>query len=397
VKILVCTTLFPNPQEPNKGTFLAQRVRHLAALPEVELRIVAPVPWFPDLGVLRRFERWHRFARVPREEHHEGIPVLHPRFLVTPRVGMRWYGRTLEKALLPVLRRLRARFPFDVLDAHYLYPDSFAALRAARRLGLPCVVTARGTDAHTFSRFRAIRPLLARTLREADSVCAVSRALAATLREIVPDLEVTVVPNGVDCARFAPVERSRARERLGLDARGRWLLAVGRLTPVKGHDVLLGAMRRLGERGRRAGLLLVGAGKEREPLERMARREGLNGQVRFVGELRHDELADWYSAADVVCLASHREGWPNVLMEALACGTPVVSTRVGGAPEIVEREELGLLVPPADPDALAAALEAALDRRWDRAAIRGHVEARSWEATARQAHEILQRVVRRMP
>jgi glycosyltransferase involved in cell wall biosynthesis len=318
--------------------------------------------------------------------------VLHPRFVVTPKIGMSLYGRSLAVAALPVLRRVRSAFPFDVIDAHYLYPDGYAAVLAGRRLGVPVVLSARGTDAHTYPEMPLVRGRIRRALRGAARVVAVSRDLAERVRSVEPTLgEVTVIPNGVDTRLFRPADRDEARRRLGFGTEGRLVLAVGRLEPVKGHELLLKAFADLvGEDGsRELRLVLAGDGARRSALEQEARDLGIETRVTFAGEVPHGQLADWYAAADLVCLPSRREGWPNVLMEAMACGTPSVSARVGGAPEILEDEALGILAAADDAHDLSRALREGLARPWDRSLIAARAAERSWERTAERIEELL--------
>ncbi len=394
MKVLVFTTLYPNPEEPNKGTFIRDRVRHVAAEPGVEVEVVAPVPYFPRIPLGGRLERWAKFARVPREESRDGLGIHHPSYLVTPKFGMTRYGASLARGTRSLVRAIRRRFAFDVIDAHYLYPDAYAAVTLGRELGVPVVVSARGTDTHTYSDIRAVRPLLVRALEGASAVVSVSEDLKQRIGELAPGVgDVTVIPNGVDTERFAPMDRALARKKVGLataEASGPLIVIVGRLTPVKAHDVLLEAFARLvRDREDSPRLAIVGGGELREPLTRQARELGLADRVTFAGERSQSELADWYNAADVSCLPSHREGWPNALMEAIACGTPVVASRVGGAPEIVCEDALGRLVAPGDPDALAAGLGQALDREWDRDRLRAYASERSWGQTARRCIEVL--------
>jgi len=384
VNVLVFTTLFPNNVWPSHGVFIKERTRQVAGRDGVTVRVVAPVPYFPPIRLSWR----HRFAEVARQEEIEGLPVHHPRFLMMPKVGMATYGWTLFLSVLPFLSRLARQHPFDLIDAHYLFPDAFAAVELGRALGKPVIVSARGSDVNLFAQFPLVRRCLLRTLRRADRVVAVSGALRARLAALgVAAERVTVIPNGVDGTKFRPMSRAEARAKLGLDG-GPYLLAVGHLVALKGFDLVIESLARL-----RAGgncpdlrLLVVGEGGERAPLEALARRLGVGGAVRFAGPLSHPELRTWYNAADVFCLASSREGWPNVVLEALACGTPVVATRVGGIPEIVTSDSVGLLAE-RSPEALAGAIEEALRRTWDREVLVRHARGHGWEQTASRVLE----------
>ncbi len=402
MKVLVVTTLYPNPEEPGKATFLRDRVCAVAAQPDVEVEVVAPVPYFPRVFARWAPPRWAKFARVPEVETRDGLRVHHPRYLVTPRVGMRHYGRWLERGAGRCVARIAERFAFDLVDGHYLYPDAWAAVRIARRFGVPAVVSARGTDTHTYGELPAIRPKIAEAVRGAAAVITVSADLARRVGEIAPGVEPTVIPNGVDTVRFDRIPKAEARARLGLEPDRTWFVTVGRLTPVKGHEVLLAGIGRLFE-GReavdrsRVGLVIVGDGELRSELENLVGRLGLDGVVRFAGACSQDALPLWYSAADRTCLASHREGWPNVLMESLACGTPVLASRVGGAPEILSEPCLGRLVAPGDVDEWTDALAdvvrrcASGDDDTDPVRVRSWALERSWASTAERVVRVMRR------
>ena len=395
MKVLVFTSLFPNSVQPNHGVFVEERIARVARLPGMSLQVVAPVPWYPPLLPGTR----SRYRRIRDVESVRGIEVLHPRYVMIPKIGMALHGSMMLRSLLPSMRVLHARERFDLIDAHYLYPDGYAAVGLGRSLGLPVVVSARGSDVNRFAGFPRIRPMLRETLDGAAQAIAVSRALRDRMVELgTPASKIEVIPNGVDLATFAPRDRREARERLGVPQR-KTLLYVGNLVPGKGVETLIEAFSRLRGSGRAgsmgaegAQLVIVGSGPLRALLEERAARLGVSEDVRFAGEVRHGALADWYSAGDALCLASEREGWPNVLLEALACGTPIVATRVGGIPEIVTADGLGILAD-GTPEAVAAALCDALAREWDRAALRTHAAGFTWERAADSVGRVFERAI----
>jgi glycosyltransferase involved in cell wall biosynthesis len=393
MNVLVFTSLFPNNVQPNLGIFIAERIARVAQLPGVGVKVVAPVPWYPPL-----LPGWRsRYRSVLSAETVRGLDVLHPRYAMIPKVGMRHHGAMMLRSVLDPVRALHARHRFDVIDAHYLYPDGHAGIGLGHSLGLPVVVSARGSDVNRFAGLPRIRPMLESTLARADGVIAVSSALRDRMTELgAPASAIDVIPNGVDLAVYSPRDRHEARQRLGLPDRPT-ILYVGNLVPGKGLEALIDAVSRLGggdDMARRAGLLLVGGGRLRPALEARTASLGVASGVRFAGEVAHAELADWYSAADVLCLASEREGWPNVLLEALACGTPVVATRAGGIPEIVTSDRVGILAD-GTPDAIAAALRDALRRDWDRATLRAHAEPYTWERAAEAVGRVFERALAR--
>jgi glycosyltransferase involved in cell wall biosynthesis len=362
---------------PHHGIFVENRLRNLLASGEVASVVVAPVPWFPFSH--EAFGRYASFARVPREEQRHGLAVLHPRYPMIPQVGMSSAPFLMYAALRNVIAEiLKARFPFDLIDAHYFYPDGVAAVMLGRGLGKPVVVTARGTDVNLLPEYRVARRLVRWAAARAAGVATVSLALRERLIDLgVPGSRVQVLRNGVDLKLFAPQDRAVARRELGLNADGPIVLSVGSLIPVKAVDLVVRAVSALAK----ATLVIVGDGPKRPALQRLARDLSLEQRVRFLGSMAPARLASAYNAADVLVLASVREGFPNVLLEALACGTPVVATAVGGMPEIVREPAAGRLVQERTPEAIAAALRAVLADPPARAAVRAYAERFAWGPT----------------
>ena len=377
ISVLTFSTLYPNREMPYLGIFVESRLRGLLRSGEAASMVVAPVPWFPFDKPM--FGRYGAFARVPREELRHGIPVLHPRYPLLPKLGMSsapflMYAG-LRKALAEILR---ARFGFDLIDAHYVYPDGVAAVLLGRSLGKPVVITARGTDINLISHYRLAKRWIRWAAQRADGIVAVSDALRDRLIELgVPGSRIVVLRNGVDLELFAPRDRGAARRELSLNPSGPVLASVGWLIPRKGHDLAIRAAALLPE----ATLLIVGEGPEDAALRRLAQRTGVASRVHFLGSMPRMRLTDVYNAADVLVLASTREGLPNVLLEALACGTPVVATAVWGTPEIVTTPSAGRLVEEQSPEALARAIRDLLADPPARAAVRAHAERFDWEPT----------------
>ena len=277
-----------------------------------------------------------------------------------------------------VAKLIRNGFDFDLIDSHYFYPDGVAAVMMARAFGKPVTITARGTDLNLLPQYAIPRRQIVWASTHAQGLITVCQALKDELVALdVPPDKVRVLRNGVDLEMFQPVDRATARERLGLD--GRTLLSVGLLIDRKGHDLIVSALRRLPG----TTLLIAGDGPERANLERLASEEGAADRVRFLGRVDHGALRDIYGAVDALVLASSREGWANVLLEAMACGTPVVASNVWGTPEIVADPAAGVLMADRTPDALADAVEALFSALPDRGATRRYAEQFSWDATTR--------------
>ncbi|MEX0758737.1 MAG: glycosyltransferase, partial [Tistlia sp.] len=334
---MTITTLYPNAAEPNKGIFVENRLRHLLASGRARSRVIAPVPWFPSAHP--RFGTYAAYARAPRQEQRHGIEVAHPRYLVVPKVGMTLAPFLLFLAMWREVRRLRrAGFEFDAIDAHYYYPDGVAAALLARLLGKPLTITARGTDINLIPRYALPRRLIRWAIGQAAASITVCQALKDVLVELgaEPD-SVTVIRNGVDLEAFRPLDREAIRRRMKLE--GPVVASVGYLIERKAHDLLIAALPELPG----TTLLIAGSGPEEARLRRQAETLGVAGRVRFLGALPHDALLEVYNAADVTALASSREGFPNVLLESIACGTPVVASRVWGTPELITSPSIGRL------------------------------------------------------
>lgn len=373
IRLLVFTSLYPNAVQPRHGVFVEERLRQLVDSGCVAATVVAPVPWFPWRGTA--FGAYGKFAAVPTQEVRHGIRVWHPRYPVVPKFGMRIAPALMVRALLPFLRRRQASgLDFDLLDAHYFYPDGVAAAWLGQALNTPVVITARGSDVNVIPRYRGPRRRIQRAAGRAAAVVTVSQALKDQLMALgVPGGKITVLRNGVDLDRFAPLDRTAARARCNLH--GPVWLTVGNLVALKGVHLVVEALAAVPD----ATLLIAGDGPEAPKLRALAARLGLGARVRFLGTVRHDDLCAYYNAADVLVLASSREGMPNVVLESLACGTPVIATPVGGTPELMRAPECGELMREPSAQAVVAAWEALCARRPERAATRKFAQTLGWQ------------------
>lgn len=380
LRTLLFSTLYPSVERPLHGIFVETRLRELLSSGEVETRVVAPVPWFPSGS--SRWGEYGRMARTPRREVWHGVEVLHPRYLLLPRVGMTLAPFTLAVGSLPALQSIQASgFDFDVIDAHYYYPDGVAAALLARWLGKPLTITARGTDLNLIPKHRVPGMLIDWAASRADASIGVCRALMDVLRERgVPARKLHVMRNGVDLERFSPRKQIEAQRRLGL--RGSpMLLSVGHLIERKGHHLVVDSVKLLRDRWPSVHLYIIGDGELRGSLGEQIQSAGLSDYVTLVGSVANERLADWFSAADALVLASSREGWANVLLESMACGCPVVATRLWGTPEVVTDPRVGVLVDVRSAEAIASGIDELLRYQIDRDFVRSYAEGFSWAAT----------------
>ncbi len=375
IRLLTFTTLYPNDRRPNHGIFVENRLRHLVASGEVSTTIVAPVPWFPSQSA--RFGDWALNASVTPREIRHGFVVHHPRYPVIPKFGMSVGPYLLYRAALRFMQRMLAdEKHVDAIDAHYIYPDGVAAVWLGERLGIPVVITARGTDVSLIPQYAVPRRLIRRTIDGAAALIGVSAAIKAALVELgAPPDKVTVLRNGVDTLLFRPVDRAQARAALGIVRPT--LISVGLLIERKGHHRVIEAMTQLPE----FDLAIVGEGPERGRLTALIDRLGLASRVRLLGSRPHAELPMLYGAADALVLASSREGWANVLLESMACGTPVVASNIWGNPEVVQEPAAGVIAEENTPAGIASAIRRLFDHPPARIATRAYAERFSWDAT----------------
>jgi glycosyltransferase involved in cell wall biosynthesis len=352
LRILFLSLSYPGPLEPTKGPFNRALVAALAERDPVE--VVAPVPW-----PLRLRPRRPGGSARPCEDP-PGVSVHRPTFFYPPRVLHHLSGVFLWASVRRTVCALLPRFGPEAVLGYWAHPDGEAALRAARLAGVPAGLIAGGSDVLVLTRARRRQEAVRRVLAEVDAVFAVGPHLQRRVLELgVPADRVHLFPHGVDSTRFHPGDTAVAIDRIGLGAGAPLVLWVGRMVPVKGLYVLLGACARLREQGCSFRLRLIGGGPLRKRLERRARRLGLGSVVGFEGEVDNQALPDWYRAAAVTVLPSFSEGLPNVLLESLACGTPFVATRVGSVPELADGAGQDL-VEPGDVEGLARALAAVL-------------------------------------
>ena len=383
-RVVVLTTLFPHAGQPTTGLFIRERMFRVARL--LPLTVVAPVPWFPFQALLRRWKPHFR-PPAPALDMQEGIEVQRPRFLSVPG-AFKWLdGWFMAVSCLPTLLRLKRGFGCNVVDAHFAYPEGYAATLLGRWLHMPVSITMRGTEV-PIARDPRRRRRMIKALQRATRVFAVSDSLKRHAVILgVPGDKILVVGNGVDTAKFHRLDRRAARQRLGLPLDAPVLVSVGALVERKGFHRVLECLPALRRRFPGLRYLVVGgAGPEGDWSERLRKSVsdlGLQDCVVFLGALAPEELNVPLSAADLFVLATRNEGWANVFLEAMACGLPVVTTDVGGNAEVVANANLGLLVPFGDPERLAQAIADALVRDWDRDAIVAYAESNSWERCVR--------------
>jgi teichuronic acid biosynthesis glycosyltransferase TuaC len=379
-QVVVLSSLFPSSRQPTAGLFVRERMfrvgRHLP------MTVVSPKAWFPLQSLLRRWRPGFR-PGAPEFELQQGTEVWFPRFLCLPGLLKRFDGFFMAIGAFARMRELKRSGRLDILDAHFAYPDGFAACLLGRWLNVPVTVTLRGTESR-HARDAVLRPLLQRSLTRVDHVFAVSESLRQVALELgVPENHVTVVGNGVDIDRFRIVPRNQARLELGLPASAPVLITVGGLVERKGFHRVIACLPILRQQFPDLRYLIVGGpspeGDWTDRLQEQCRSMELTDCVQFLGPLPPDRLSGVLSAADVFVLSTRNEGWANVLLEAMACGLPVIATDVGGNREVVSSPDLGEIVPFDEAESLCVAIGNAIRHPWDRTRIRRHAEENTWD------------------
>jgi glycosyltransferase involved in cell wall biosynthesis len=379
-KLLVFTSLFPSTVQPGAGLFIRERLFRVGK--QLPLVVVSPVPWFPLQGVIRYFKPGYRL-QPPKREEQQGVMVYHPRFLAVPGVLRRLDGLSMALCSLFLLLRLKRSFKFTLIDSHFAWPDGYGATLLGRWLRVPVTITLRGTEVpHSKDSVKRTKILLA--LSRAARVFAVADSLKRHVVGLGARAEkIQVVGNGVDTERFVEENQVEARERFDLPVDAQVLVTVGGLVERKGFHRVIELMPALLEEFPRLYYLVVGGacaeGDWRERLESQATELGVRDRVLFIGAIAPDDLRWPLSAADIFVLPTSNEGWANVFLEAMACGLPVVTSDVGGNPEVVCNDELGTIVPFGHPQLLLKAIVAALNKKWQREVIMTYAKNNSWD------------------
>jgi glycosyltransferase involved in cell wall biosynthesis len=378
------THLFPNPVMPLNGIFLGNRLARLSGEDGVDLRVIAPVPWFPSSRDC--FGRYAVFARVPGGGEWRGIPVSYPRVPVIPKVGMQVAPFLSALALIRPVALLRRTFDFDIIDSYMLYPDGVVASLLSTLFHRPYVMTALGSDVNVATLYRGPRACILEATRRAGGVTTVSDALRDKLVSLgAPPSKIRTIRHGVDRDCFHPPE-NRDSERAGLGMSLPTLVSAGHLIQLKGHDLAIRAMTMLPGMM----LLIAGEGPEEHRLRQLIGELRLQDRVRLLGSVDQHRLSRIFGAADALVHCSASEGIPNVAVEAMACGTPVVATDVGGTGEVVREPAAGLLLGERTADAVAAGVTTLLENPPRRSDTRRYAERFDWHDTA-AAHVALLR------
>ena len=380
LRVMVLTSIFPNQNEPAKGIYIFHIVQSLKKYCRV--KVVAPVPFFPSWFPSNRYGH---YAQIKSFENQDGIEVYHPRIVVPPKVGRPLYGFLYAIFLFKHFKKIVAGEASDIILAYWAYPDGFAAAVLAGVLKKKLIVGARGCDVNDQDNILGKRFLLHWALNRSELVFSVSASMKKTIENLgIDNTKIRVIPNGISDEFNPPIYEKRNRNTI---------LYCGRISSEKGVQYLIEAARILKNNGVDFRIELIGDGPDRQKIQDLTRSFDLMERITFKGEIPPESVAPAMRKAYLLCLPSIREGWPNVVMESLACGCPVVASRVGGVPEIIKNNELGILVPSRDPIALAEALKEGLKRSWDRSYISSYARKRTWNTVAQEIFVEIKNVV----
>jgi teichuronic acid biosynthesis glycosyltransferase TuaC len=385
VRILTLSTLFPNAAQPNFGIFVERQTAGLAARDGVDVTVINPIglpPW-----PLSASARYMDLIALPLHEQWRGLNVYRPRFTLIPKFGGPYNPTMIARAILPLVRRLHAQQPFDLIDAEFFYPDGPAAMRIAKSLRIPFTVKARGADIHHWGTAKGCAHQALEAADKASGLLAVSAALKSDMAALGMDSgKIMVHYTGLDQSRFAPRDRATEKAKLGII--GPAILCVGALIPRKNQSLLIEALTRLPS----VTLMLAGQGPSESEYRLMAVKFGVQDRVRFMGSVPHDELPALFAAADVMALVSQSEGLANAWVEALACGTPVVASNVGGAPELIRNPSAGRIID-INLDAIVAAISELLDNPIPPKDVAASVAHFSWAKNAEDLEAYFHKII----
>lgn len=391
MRVLTLSTLFPNVLHPNFGIFIERQTAGLAARPGIDVTVINPVglpPW-----PLNQSARYNQISALPAHEQWRGLNVYRPRFTLIPRFGGPYNPAMIARSIMPLAQKLHAQAPFDIIDAEFFYPDGPAAMRIASALGIPYTIKARGADIHHWGAAKGCAHQILEASTKASGLLAVSAALKADMAAMGMDAaKIMVHYTGLDQSRFSP--RNRASEKAKLGITGSAILSVGALIPRKNQSVLIEALTKLPG----ATLLLAGQGPSESDYRMQAVQMGVQDRVRFMGNILHDDLPALFAAADVMALVSKSEGLANAWVEAIACGTPVVASCVGGAPELIRSPDAGRIIPigmECDVTSIVAAIESLLSNPVAPQRVAAQVAHFSWAANAEALESFFCKIIAR--
>jgi glycosyltransferase involved in cell wall biosynthesis len=362
----------------------------------VNIKVLAPIPYYPGMNYFPSRTNFGRVEGPINDEQYNGLSVFHPRYFSIPKIGRSLYGYLYYAGIIRIVQKIRSEFNFDVILSSFVYPDGYASFLVAKKIKVPHIVEILGSDIYLNCKYAIRKKMVLKALLGSDKIIAMSEALKNEIIGFgVPDKKVIVNYNGVNRNIFHYEDKGLAKQKLNLDPRVFHILFVGNLVPVKGLKYLLQAIEILRKKySTKIRLHIIGQGNLKHSLTNIAKNIGLKYMVQFLGEKNHIQISLWMKACDFFCLPSLSEGVPNVLLEAMSCGTPVIASKVGGIHEIVISNRYGLLVQPGCSIKLAEVLRTAIEKKWNYREISAYAGKFSWVASAKVLHNELKTACR---
>ena len=387
MNIIVLTTLYPNNVQHRHGIFIENRVKELVKrYPDAKVKVIAPVPYFPAWLPINEYKQ---YSSVVLQESRADIEIYHPKYFVIPKIGMNITPYFVYRACLNSIADIEADgFAIDVIDAHYFYPDGVVASWLGKKLNIPVMVTARGSDINVIPDNAIAKKRIIKALTNIQASAAVSQALADEMVKLAPLAKAPIVlRNGVDLSFFNP-DAAKPILPFTLKADEKLIVSVGNLIELKGHHLVIDALVQLPQ----VKLIIIGDGILKTTLQQQVARLQLTDRVHFTGNIQQDELPGYYASADALVLASSREGMPNVLLEAIACGTPVIASDVGGSKEVINSPEVGELLSHRSSNSIVKALTLVLSKNSSTEKVRAYAQRYGWQTTTEQQYSLLTKI-----
>ncbi|MCK5215603.1 MAG: glycosyltransferase [Candidatus Omnitrophica bacterium] len=382
-KILVLTNVFPCEDMPNVGHYIRNQIQELRYYSDIRIVMGLPHDIMKARGEIQ----------LSQGTIWDNVKLFVTQYATLKKIGVLFSGQSYIHATKKIVAGIYRDFPFDMIISYWTYPEGLAANYYGRKYNVPVLLRPRGSDINIFAKYKLLKNKIVNVLKRSDKIIPVSEHLMRSIQDLgVPDEKVAFIRNAVEHDKFHPLEKYICRQALSLDPDEKMILYIGNLYPVKGIEYLMDALKIMDERNERAHVYIIGNG-HLLPLVEKTMKALRHVKLHPVGTVEHKDLNVWINAADVLCLPSIHEGCPNVVLEALTCGTPVVATNVGGIPELITCDDLGIMVPEKDAEELAKALRASLEKDWDKKAIAGSMKTETWENVGKKLDEVCRALI----
>jgi len=391
MKLLLVTNLFPTPYDPERGVFTLQLAKRLQK--HCKVTVICPLPWFPNFKFLHSVNKWLQYSQVPEKYEIEGISVYSPKYFVIPKLSENFHASLMSHGIFSCIKKLHCKEKFDAINSQWFYPDSVAVDKIIKTLNIPHIPTGLGSDINREMQSPVKHKMIINMLQNSDAITVVSNNLKKELiNHGIDNKKVSVIPNGIDTEKFKILNKKECRKRLNLTLEHPMILYVGRLSEEKSITTLIKAMHHLKTNNTSVTAYILGEGRLLDDLQSETITLGLEDNIHFIGKVEHDEVGTWMGATDYLCLPSVMEGCPNVILEALGSGRPVIASTVGAIPDIVT-DQSGILFTPENVSELSNAINQAIDKEWNEDEILKSVELLSWEHAAENYYNVFKSII----